>query len=79
MESSTLAGSQPTDYVELTASGTNVQLLSRTMHIRELSIERPAIVAYLETIAPDKREVALVHAIEVGITEMVARRERFRA
>jgi hypothetical protein len=44
-----------------------------------ISIERPAIVAYLQTIAPEKREVALVHAIEVGITEMLARRERSRA
>jgi hypothetical protein len=79
MKSTTLAGHRPTDCVELMASSTNVQVLSRKMHIREISIERPAIVAYLQTIAPEKREVALVHAIEVGITEMLARRGRSRA
>ena len=49
-----------------------------TVRIRDLTIERPAIAAYLEHIAPDKLEIALVHALEVGITELAARRERFR-
>ena len=44
----------------------------------ELSIERASIVDYLKTIAPDKQVIALVHALEVGVTEMLARRERFR-
>ena len=48
------------------------------MTIHELSIERPSIVDYLKTIAPDKQALALVHALEVGITEMIARRERFK-
>jgi hypothetical protein len=48
------------------------------MHIRDLSIERPSIIAYLQNIAPEKLEIALVHALEVGITEMQLRRERFR-
>ena len=55
-----------------------VQVLSTSMTIHELSIERPSIVDYLRTIAPDKQAVALVHALEVGITEMIARRERFK-
>jgi hypothetical protein len=55
-----------------------VQVLSTSMTIHELSIERPSIVDYLKTIAPDKQAVALVHALEVGITEMIARRERFK-
>jgi hypothetical protein len=55
-----------------------VQVLATTMKIHDLSIERPAIVAYLRGIAPEKQEIALVHALEVGITELVARRERFR-
>jgi len=79
MESTTLAGNGPADCVELMASSNNLQVLSSRMRIHELSIERPAIVAYLQTIAPDKRVVALVHAIEVGITEMQARRQRLRA
>ena len=55
-----------------------VQVLSTSMTIHELSIERSSIVDYLKTIAPDKQAVALVHALEVGITEMIARRERFK-
>lgn len=55
-----------------------VQVLSTSMHIRDLSIERPSIIAYLQNIAPEKLEIALVHALEVGITEMQLRRGRFR-
>ena len=55
-----------------------IEVLATTVRIRELTIERPAITAYLEHIAPDKQEIALVHALEVGITELAARRERFR-
>lgn len=56
----------------------SVQVLSDTTHIHELSLEQPAVVAYLQTIDPGKQEIALVHAIEVGITELVARRARAR-
>ena len=55
-----------------------VQVLATSMTIHELSIERPSIVEYLRTIAPDKQAIALIHAIEVGVTEMIARREKFQ-
>ena len=55
-----------------------VEVETATINIQELRIERPSIVDYLRTIAPDKQEIALVHALEVGITEMQARRERFQ-
>ena len=55
-----------------------VQVLATSMTIHELTIERPAIIAYLQNIPADKQEIALVHALEVGITEVVARRERSR-
>ena len=55
-----------------------VEVLSSTVRVHELTIERPAIAAYLEHIAPDKLEIALVHALEVGVTELAARRERFK-
>ena len=42
-----------------------------------LTIERQVVVAYLKTIDPQKREIALLHALEVGINELGARRERF--
>jgi hypothetical protein len=55
-----------------------IEVLSNTVRVHELTIERPAIAAYLEHIAPDKLEIALVHALDVGVTELVARRERFK-
>jgi hypothetical protein len=55
-----------------------VEVLDSMMRIHELCIERPAIVEWLGKIAPDKQQIALVHAIEVGITELIARRERFQ-
>jgi len=54
-----------------------VDVLETTMTIHELSIDRPSILKYLRSIAPDKQAIALVHALEVGVTEMIARRERF--
>jgi hypothetical protein len=60
------------------AAGRPVEVLDTMMRIHDLCIERPSIVAYLGRIAPEKQEIALVHAIEVGITELIARRERFQ-
>jgi len=56
----------------------SVEVLGTTMRIHELCIERPNIVSYLGKIAPEKQEIALLHALEVGITELIARRERFQ-
>jgi hypothetical protein len=55
-----------------------VQVLSTSMTIHDLSIERSSIIEYLKTIDPDKQAIALVHAIEVGVTEMLARRGRMQ-
>jgi len=55
-----------------------IEMASTSVRIHELTIERPAIAAYLEHIAPEKLEIAFVHALEVGVTELVARRERFK-
>jgi hypothetical protein len=55
-----------------------VEVSETSVRIHELNIERPAIVAYLQSIPPDKLAIALIHALEVGVTEMLARRERFR-
>jgi hypothetical protein len=54
-----------------------LEVLSTSMRIHELCIERPSIIAYLQTISPEKQTIALVHALEVGVTEVVARRGRF--
>jgi hypothetical protein len=58
------------------AKGPAVEVLAEGLRINELLVSRPDVVAYIEGIAPDKREVALVHAIEIGITEILARRRR---
>ena len=53
---------------------TSVQVLSMRMRIHDVSIEKPAIVAYFKNIPADKQEIALVHALEVGVKELGARR-----
>lgn len=55
-----------------------VQVLASAVRIEELHIERPAIVDYLKAIAPEKQAIALIHALEVGVTELIARRQRFK-
>ena len=61
------------------ATGTErpVQVLTTTMRIQNLVIERPALVAYFQGIPANKQEIALVHALEVGITELGVRRSKF--
>jgi len=60
------------------STGRPVEVFDAMVRIHELRIERPNIVSYLGRIAPEKLEIALVHALEVGITELIARRERFQ-
>ena len=74
------ANMQVNDSLEPVAAITDrpLEVLATTVRIHELTIERPAIAAYLDHIAPDKQEIALVHALEVGVTELAARRERFK-
>jgi hypothetical protein len=60
----------------LAMTNQRVQLLATSMRVRDLNIDRPSILAYLRTIPPDKLEIALVHALEVGVKEIRGRRER---
>jgi hypothetical protein len=64
--------------VPVGASLQHIEVQATRMRIRDLSIERAGIVEYLRGISPDKQEVALVHAIEVGVTEILARRGRHK-
>jgi hypothetical protein len=72
--------SKPNDDLAPVAASSEqpVEVLPTSMRIHELLIERPAIVAYLQNIPADKQALALVHALEVGVTELAARRERFK-
>jgi hypothetical protein len=55
-----------------------VQVLTTTMRVQKLTIDRPSVVAYFQGIPADKQEIALVHALEVGVTELAVRRSRFK-
>ena len=55
-----------------------VHVEGTVVRIDELTIERQTIADYLRSIHPSKQEIALVHALEVGVNELVARRERFK-
>jgi len=55
-----------------------IQVLTSTMRLQKLVIDRPAIVAYFQTIPADKQEIALVHALEVGVTELGVRRGKVK-
>jgi hypothetical protein len=55
-----------------------VQVLTTTMRVQKLTIDRPAVVAYFQGIPADKQEIALVHALEVGVKELAVRRSRFK-
>ena len=56
----------------------SVQVLSMRMRIHDVNLDKPAVVAYFKSIPADKQEIALVHALEVGIAELANRRERFK-
>jgi hypothetical protein len=60
------------------SDGHPVHVEGTSVRIDDLTIDRQTIVEYLRTIHPSKQEIALVHALEVGIAELVARRERFK-
>jgi hypothetical protein len=62
-----------------TTTRRSIQVLSTKMRIQDVSIDRPAVVAYFSAIPPDKQEIALVHALEVGVAELAARRGRAKS
>jgi hypothetical protein len=51
-----------------------VRVAAAAVQIRDVSVRARTVVEYLSSIAPDKREIALAHALEVGIAELRRRR-----
>ena len=51
-----------------------VEVRASTVHLSAVTVNRAAVVEYLRTIALDKQEMAVVHAIEVGVAEILSRR-----
>jgi hypothetical protein len=64
--------------VDTSAGGLDpsVEVLGSSMRIHDLCIEKPAILEYLQHVSPDKYDIAIIHALEVGVKEIMARRER---
>jgi len=60
------------------SDGHPVHVDGTSVRIDEMTIDRQAIADYLRSIHPSKQEIALIHALEVGVTELLARRERFK-
>ena len=71
------ASAEPVAIEPLAAAYAPIEQPERTQ-ILQLTIDRPVILSYLRNIAPDKVEVALLHALEVGIAALQARRAEFR-
>ena len=69
-------GMQPLEPIAASLDRT-IRVQSTTIRIHDLVINHPNVVAYLESIPSAKQEIALLHALEVGVTELTPRRERF--
>ncbi|MBZ5559907.1 MAG: hypothetical protein LAO77_21785 [Acidobacteriia bacterium] len=56
--------------VEPLAARRNVTVLTNQIRILNLNVDRPSVVQYLGQIPAGKLEIALLHALEVGIVEV---------
>ena len=59
-----------------TSLQSQVELQPSKLLIHELAVSRQEILDYIRAISPDKREIAVMHAIEVGVMEIMARKRR---
>ena len=59
--------------VEPLAAKQSVTVLANQVRILNLNVDRPSIVRYLGQIPSEKLEIALLHALEVGIVETQSR------
>ena len=58
------------------ATAGRVRVQWNGIHIRDLTIDQRSTLEYLQLIAPEKLEIALLHALDVGVLEIQARRQR---
>lgn len=59
-------------------AGNRVELLGSTVHVADLDVPLETAAEYLREIPTEKRELAFVHAVQVGMAEIMARRKRLR-
>jgi len=52
-----------------------IRVLTSSVRIHDLTVDREVVVRYLQTIPSAKQELALLHLMEVGVTTILARRE----
>jgi hypothetical protein len=71
-------GGDPETGMPAAPPGPSVQVQADGVRVDDLTIDRRVVIDYLQGIARDKQVIALVHALEVGVTELLARRERFK-
>jgi hypothetical protein len=63
------------DLVPLAGSvARRIEVHATTVCIHDVSVDRSAIAEYLQAIDAAKQEIALIHALEVGVTEILVRR-----
>jgi hypothetical protein len=63
------------DFTPLTEDvSQRIRVLSSSLRVSDVSFTRSSVVAYFRTIASEKLELALAHALEVGVAELLARR-----
>jgi hypothetical protein len=51
-----------------------VRVFSGSVRIEGLTVTRPEVLEYLQAIAEGKQALALAHALEVGVAEILARK-----
>lgn len=55
-----------------------IELLADGARLHHLEIMSAGLAEYLTAIPAEKRLIAITHVIEVGLTEVLARRERWK-
>jgi hypothetical protein len=56
------------------AVGRRIEVRATTVHIHDVSVNCSTIAEYLQAIDGSKQEIALIHALQVGVAEILARR-----
>ena len=51
-----------------------VEIHDNEVRIHDVTVARPTVAGYLSALSAAKRELALIHALEVGVAEILARR-----
>ena len=55
-----------------------IDVRTNVVCLHEVTVSRPAVVAYLRDISADKHLVALLHLLDVGVAEVRQRRQLAR-